>query len=33
MKDIIMGRFRVTPVKIKIDDDSYFDWHIGTNVE
>lgn len=35
MKDIIMGRFRITPIKIPIskdwDDVKYYDWEIGSN--
>lgn len=37
MKDIIMGRFRITPIKIPIwkekwsDDEKYYNWEIGSN--
>jgi len=37
MKDIIMGRFRVTPIKIPVENKDnkkevkYFDWSIGSD--
>lgn len=35
MKDIIMGKFRVTPIKIPIwkdwDEEKYYDWNIGSD--